>query len=201
MQRFRVIGYLVGLAFLTQAVAAKPLPRKDSGSTASVTPRVVIDTTHGKIVVELFANKAPLTVKNFLDYVDVRFYDGLIFHRVIPNFMIQGGGHLPGLKEKKGFEPVKNESGNGLSNERGTIAVARRVEPDSGTSQFFINTADNKFLDRAISPDKAGYCVFGKVVQGMEVVDQIRRVKTQGQGIHQDVPVQDVVIHSIRRVN
>ncbi|MSQ95977.1 MAG: peptidyl-prolyl cis-trans isomerase [Gemmataceae bacterium] len=200
MQRFRVIGFLVGLALLTQTVAAKPLPRKDREPPPSGTPRVVIDTNHGKIVLELYADKAPLTVKNFLGYVDERFYDGTIFHRVIPNFMIQGGGHLPALKEKKGFDPVKNESANGLLNERGTIAVARRADPDSGTSQFFINTVDNKFLDRANSRDMAGYCVFGKVVQGMEVVDQIRQVKTQGQGAHQDVPVQDVIIQAIRRV-
>src|SRR5262249_49854819 len=145
--------------------------------------------------------KAPITVKNFLDYVDNKFYDGTIFHRVIPDFMIQGGGMEAGLKEKKGKAPIKNESDNGLSNERGTLAMARTSVPDSATSQFFINVKDNNFLDRAKARDGVGYAVFGKVIEGLDVVDKIKGVQTGNQGGHQNVPVQDVVIRSVRKAN
>ncbi len=161
---------------------------------------VVIETTLGQIKVELFRDKAPITVKNFLQYVDDKFYDGTIIHRVIPNFMIQGGGLLPGLLEKNGRESIKNESSNALSNKRGTIAMARTIVADSATSQFFINVKDNPLLDRARSGDKVGYCVFGQVIEGMEVVDAIRQVATGKQGGHSDVPTVDVVIKSIRRL-
>ena len=161
---------------------------------AAENPVVVVDTSMGTIKVELYPDKAPITVKNFLGYVDDKFYDGTIFHRVIPNFMIQGGGFEPGMKEKKTRDPIKNESGNGLSNARGTMAMARTPEPDSATAQFFINVKDNDFLDRANNPDKVGYCVFGKVIDGMDVVDKIKAVATK-----KDVPTQDVVIRSIRR--
>ncbi|MCI0639107.1 MAG: peptidyl-prolyl cis-trans isomerase [Gemmataceae bacterium] len=160
---------------------------------------VVMDTSHGKITIELFADKAPITAKNFLQYVDDKFYDGTIFHRVIADFMIQGGGMEPGLKEKKTRATIKNESTNGLSNERGTIAMARTPAPDSASSQFFINVVHNKGLDRANAKDKVGYAVFGKVLDGMDVVDKIRRVDTSNQGGHGDVPVQDIVIRSVRR--
>src|SRR5437870_217544 len=120
-------------------------------------PVVIMDTSHGKIVLELFAEKAPITVKNFMQYVDDKFYDGTIFHRVIPDFMIQGGGMEPGLKEKKTREPIKNEAGNGISNERGTLAMARTNVADSATAQFFINVKDNNFLDRVKARDKVGY--------------------------------------------
>src|SRR5438874_2149602 len=153
---------------------------------------VVIDTSMGAIKVELYPDKAPITVKNFLKYVEDKHYDGTIFHRVIADFMIQGGGMEPGLKEKKTRDPIKNEAGNGLSNERGTLAMARTNDPDSATAQFFINTVDNKRLDR--NDESAGYAVFGKVVDGMKVVDEIRRVETSTQGGHKDVPVKDVVI-------
>jgi cyclophilin family peptidyl-prolyl cis-trans isomerase len=167
-------------------------------------PVVVIETTMGNIEVELFADKAPDTVKNFLGYVDDKFYDGTIFHRVIPNFMIQGGGMEPGLREKKTKAPIKNESGNGLSNTRGTIAMARTPAPDSATAQFFINVKDNDLLDRAKAQDGVGYCVFGKVTKGMDVVDKIKTVKTgtvkAPNGMpHQNVPLEDAVIKSIRR--
>jgi cyclophilin family peptidyl-prolyl cis-trans isomerase len=162
-------------------------------------PVVVIDTSFGKIKVELFAKEAPITVKNFLGYVDDKFYDGTIFHRVIPDFMIQGGGMEPGLKEKKTREPIKNEAGNGISNKKGTIAMARTNVPDSATAQFFINTKDNNFLDRAQARDNVGYAVFGRVIEGMDVVDKIRQVETGNQGGHQNVPAKDVVIRSIRR--
>jgi cyclophilin family peptidyl-prolyl cis-trans isomerase len=162
-------------------------------------PQVILDTSYGKIIVELYADKAPITVKNFLQYVDDKHYDGTIFHRVIPDFMIQGGGMEPGLKEKKTRETIKNESTNGLSNERGTLAMARTNQPDSASAQFFINVKDNDFLDRAKARDKVGYAVFGKVVDGMDVVEKIRRVETASRGGHDDVPVQDVVLRSARR--
>ncbi|MCI0685334.1 MAG: peptidyl-prolyl cis-trans isomerase [Gemmataceae bacterium] len=169
-----------------------------------------MDTSHGKIAIELFADKAPITTKNFLQYVDDKFYDGLIFHRVIADFMIQGGGLEPGLKKKDTRPPIKNEAGNGLSNERGAIAMARlgalddtpeeiQKAADSATSQFFINVKDNNRLDRARAADKVGYTVFGRVIDGMDVVDRIRRVETASRGGHKDVPVQDVVIRSVRR--
>ena len=167
---------------------------------ADKNPVVTIETSMGDIQVELFADKAPITVKNFLSYVDDKFYDGVIFHRVIPTFMIQGGGMEPGLKEKKTKDPIKNEADNGLSNERGTIAMARTPDPDSATAQFFINVADNsKSLDHKSKDARGyGYCVFGKVIKGMDVVDKIKDVETASKGRHDDVPVKDVVIKSIR---
>lgn len=156
-------------------------------------PVVVVETSLGTIEIELFADKSPGTVKNFLSYVDDKFYDGTIFHRVIEDFMIQGGGFEPGLKQKKTKEPIKNESGNGVSNERGTIAMARTRDLDSATSQFFINVVDNKNLDTA------KYCAFGKVTKGLDVVDKIKVVATGDSGGHQNVPTTDVVIKSIRK--
>ncbi len=163
-------------------------------------PRVIMDTSAGKITIELYADKAPVSVKNFLQYVDDKHYDGTIFHRVIADFMIQGGGFEPGLKQKKTREPIKNEGGNGVKNERGTIAMARTGDPDSATAQFYINTVNNKNLDRANASDSVGYAVFGKVIDGMDVVDAIRRVDTGVQSGFKDVPVKDVVIRSVRRV-
>jgi cyclophilin family peptidyl-prolyl cis-trans isomerase len=162
-------------------------------------PVVVIDTSLGKIKVELNEEKAPVTVKNFLAYVDAKFYDGTLFHRVIPRFMVQGGGFEPGLKEKTTKDPIKNEAANGLSNERGTIAMARTPDPDSATAQFFINVADNKrSLDK--TDDNPGYAVFGKVIEGMDVADKIVAVDSKTSGMHDHVPLEDVVINSIRRV-
>jgi peptidyl-prolyl cis-trans isomerase B (cyclophilin B) len=163
-------------------------------------PVVAIETSVGNIKVELFEDKAPTTVKNFLSYVDDKFYDGTIFHRVIKNFMIQGGGFESGMKEKKTKDPIKNESDNGLSNERGTIAMARTSDPNSATAQFYINVVNNKSLDKANADDKVGYCVFGKVIDGMDVVDKIRAVETGVAGRFRDVPKNDVVIKSIKRV-
>jgi peptidyl-prolyl cis-trans isomerase B (cyclophilin B) len=162
-------------------------------------PQVVMETSLGKIRLELFADKAPLSVKNFLQYADDKFYDGLVFHRVIADFMIQAGGLGEDLKEKPGRAPIANEAGNGLSNARGTLAMARTSVPDSATSQFFINVKDNSNLDRAKSPDKVGYAVFGKVLDGMDVIDKIRLVKTGARGGHQDVPLEPVVIRTLRR--
>ena len=164
-------------------------------------PQVVMDTSLGAIRLELFADKAPVSAKNFLQYVDDKFYDGLVFHRVIANFMTQGGGMGPDLKEKPGRAPIANEAGNGLSNARGTLAMARTNVPNSGTSQFFINLKDNSYLDRAKAQDRVGYAVFGKVVAGMDVVDKISRVQTGARGQHQNVPLEAVVIRSVRRAN
>jgi cyclophilin family peptidyl-prolyl cis-trans isomerase len=168
-------------------------------------PVAVIETSLGTIKVELFEKEAPLTVKNFLGYVDDKYYDGTLFHRVIGkpasdrDFMIQGGGYEPGMKEKKAKAPIKNESANGLSNKRGTLAMAREDKPDTAASEFFINVADNDFLDKAKARDKVGYCVFGKVIDGMDVVDKIKAVKTKAKGDFEDVPVEDILIKSVRR--
>ncbi|HET8869396.1 MAG TPA: peptidylprolyl isomerase [Aquabacterium sp.] len=158
---------------------------------------VKITTSQGDIVVQLDAAKAPKTVDNFLQYVKSGHYNGTIFHRVIDGFMIQGGGFTPDMQQKPTRAPIPLESRNGLSNLRGTIAMARTSVPDSATAQFFINVKDNGFLDAARSPDGNGYTVFGKVVQGMDVVDKIRRVDTTQRGPFSDVPVQPVLIKQV----
>jgi peptidyl-prolyl cis-trans isomerase B (cyclophilin B) len=154
---------------------------------------VVFSTNHGQITIELDAEKAPKTVENFLSYVQSGHYDGTIFHRVIDRFMIQGGGFKPGMKEKRTGEPIENEATNGLANEQYTIAMARTNDPHSATAQFFINVKDNDFLDYA-GPTHWGYCVFGRVTEGTEVVDEIRKVATGRKGFNDDVPVEDVII-------
>ena len=156
---------------------------------------VTLETTHGNIIIELDADKAPETVKNFLNYVNDGFYDGTVFHRVIPNFMVQGGGFLPGMVQKNPEAPIKNEADNGLANDRGTIAMARTNDPHSATAQFFINHNDNTFLNHT-APTGAGwgYCVFGKVTDGMDAIDSIAAVSTGNNGGHGDVPAEDVVI-------
>ncbi len=155
--------------------------------------RIAIDTSKGKIVVELDFENAPITAKNFVQYVSDEFFDGTIFHRVINGFMIQGGGMTADMTEKKTKSPIKLESNNGLSNKRGTIAMARTMVPDSATSQFFINHVDNRFLDYAGSANP-GYAVFGKVVEGLEVIDAIAAVPTTRQGYHSDVPQETITI-------
>ena len=161
---------------------------------------VVLTTNHGIIKLELDAEKAPATSENFLQYVRDGHYDGTIFHRVISNFMIQGGGFAPGMKEKTTRDPIQNEAKNGLSNVTGSIAMARTPNPHSATAQFFINVKDNGFLDYP-GQDGWGYCVFGKVVEGMEVVNAIREVATGRSMGHQDVPVEDVVIEKAEIVD
>jgi peptidyl-prolyl cis-trans isomerase A (cyclophilin A) len=156
--------------------------------------KVRLATSEGDIVLELDREKAPKTVDNFVNYVKSGHYDGTIFHRVIPTFMIQGGGMKPDMSEKKTLSPIPLESRNGLSNVRGSVAMARTMDPNSATAQFFINTVDNAFLDQPNSRDGNGYAVFGKVVSGMEVVDKIRGVPTQSAGPHQNVPVKPVLI-------
>ncbi len=164
-------------------------------------PGVALDTSKGKIVLELFADKAPQTVSNFLTYVDAGFYDGTIFHRVIPGFMIQGGGFTVEMQQKETRPPIQNEADNGLQNERGTIAMARTPDPHSATAQFFINTVDNDFLNhKSKSPQSWGYTVFGRVVEGIDVVDEISRVKTASRSMHRDVPAEPVVIVSAKRL-
>ena len=157
--------------------------------------QVKLTTGHGAITLKLDAEKAPKTVANFLAYVEAGHYDGTVFHRVIKNFMIQGGGMEPGMKQRETRAPIENEAANGLKNKRGTIAMARTNDPHSATAQFFINVVDNDFLDfKAPMGQGWGYCVFGEVVEGLDVVDAIRAVRTGNKGFHQDVPVDDVVI-------
>jgi len=156
---------------------------------------VKLHTNHGTITLELDAEKAPKTVENFLQYVRDGFFDGTIFHRVIDGFMIQGGGFEPGMTQKPTRATIENEASNGLKNETYTIAMARTPDPNSATAQFFINVANNSFLNfTAPTPQGYGYAVFGKVVEGMDVVDKIRKVKTGSRAGHQDVPLEDVVI-------
>ena len=157
---------------------------------------VTLDTSHGSIVLELNEEKAPETVKNFLSYVNDGFFDGTIFHRVIPNFMIQGGGFMPGMVQKSTEDTIKNEADNGLANDRGSIAMARTNEPHSATAQFFINLNDNAFLNYTAPTGPGwGYCVFGKVTEGMDSVDAIAAVKTGSDSGHGDVPVETVTIN------
>jgi peptidyl-prolyl cis-trans isomerase A (cyclophilin A) len=159
-------------------------------------PMILMSTSMGDIKIELYEDKAPVTVKNFLGYVNDKFYDGTIFHRVIPNFMIQGGGFDKDVKQKPTKAPIKNEAANGLKNDAGTIAMARTGDPDSATAQFFINVVNNDGLNRP-KPDGHGYAVFGKVVDGLDVVHKIEHVKTTTKGMYQDVPAEAVVIKSI----
>jgi cyclophilin family peptidyl-prolyl cis-trans isomerase len=167
---------------------------------AETNPTVTISTSMGNIKIELDAQKAPITTKNFLDYVADGYYDGLIFHRVIPGFMIQGGGMDSQMKQKGTKSPIKNEAANGLKNKNGSVAMARTNVVDSATAQFFINVKDNDFLDhRSTSADGFGYAVFGQVIEGMEVVQKIEKVKTRNSGMHQDVPVDPVVIKSVKQ--
>ncbi len=175
------------LCFNTQAATTSQTPALKGKHNM-----VKLHTNHGDITIELDAEKAPVTVKNFLDYASSGFYDGTIFHRVIDGFMIQGGGFEPGLKQKKTNAPIKNEAANGLSNDNYTIAMARTPDPDSATAQFFINVNDNKGLNYPLNG--GGYAVFGKVVEGKDVVDAIRKVKTGNRSGYQNVPLEDVII-------
>ena len=168
-----------------------------SGTARAANPVVVVETNQGTFKIELFEKEAPDTVKNFLKYVEDKHYDGLIFHRVISDFMIQGGGFEPGMKEKKTRDPIKNESGNNISNTKYTVAMARTNVPNSATSQFFVNVKDNTFLDKAKARDNVGYCVFGKVTDGTDVIDKIKGVETDTVKGFENVPSKDVVIKSV----
>jgi cyclophilin family peptidyl-prolyl cis-trans isomerase len=223
MKPYRVIAILlVALSLLTvvsmtQEKGAKKKTNKIKTESKKMENKgndvIAIKTSMGTIKVELFNDKAPITVKNFLSYVDEKYYDNTVFHRVISNFMIQGGGFTASdpIKQKKTKAPITNESTNGLGNELGTIAMARTNDPNSATSQFFINVKDNSNLNRG-GADPNGYAVFGKVIEGMDVVDKVREVKTgqapaialsgtqEVQTTFQDVPLTKVVVESIRRV-
>jgi len=185
---------LIALAGLLLAVFG-------TATAAGAPPTVLVKTSKGDITIELYPDKAPLTVQNFLAYVDAKFYDGTIFHRVIKGFMIQGGGLTPDFKEKPEKPAVKNEAGNGLKNLRGTIAMARTDQPHTATSQWFINHADNASLDhKDNSVDGFGYCVFGKVIAGLDVVDAIAQVPTATIKGNENAPRTTVTILSVRRV-
>ncbi|MDY7010348.1 MAG: peptidylprolyl isomerase [Planctomycetota bacterium] len=173
---------------------------KQTNKETAKNPVVVIETSMGAIKAELWADKAPKTVANFLRYTDENYYDGLIFHRVIDGFMIQGGGFTPDMRQKPTHEPIKNEASAEAPNARGTLAMARTGEVHSATAQFFINLVDNNFLNhKDETPRGFGYCAFGKVVEGMDVVERIAKVGTGNAGPHQNVPIQPVIIKSIRR--
>jgi peptidyl-prolyl cis-trans isomerase A (cyclophilin A) len=189
------------LAALSLIVLAPALSGAADTPAATANPQVVVETSLGTIRLELFSKEAPLSVKNFLDYAADKHYDGTIFHRVIPGFMIQGGGFTADLAQKATKAPIKNEAANGLKNKRGTVAMARTQVVDSASSQFYINVVDNGFLDhRDNSMQGFGYAVFGKVVAGMEVADAIAGVKTGMQKGFRDVPLTPVVIKSVRLV-
>lgn len=179
------------------AVVALAMSAFVPAASAAQATQVKVDTNMGAFVIELNAKAAPKTVENFLAYVKSGFYKNTLFHRVIPNFMIQGGGFVMGMEEKNTRAPIALESRNGLSNVRGTIAMARTNDPNSATSQFFINVRDNRFLDANQAQDGNGYAVFGKVVSGMSTVDAIARVKTHSVGYYDDVPIRDVVIKNM----
>ncbi|HYA37191.1 MAG TPA: peptidylprolyl isomerase [Candidatus Methylomirabilis sp.] len=168
----------------------------------STDPMIHLKTNYGTVVIELYPDKAPKTVENFLAYARDAFYDGTIFHRVIDKFVIQGGGFSPGMTQKLTRAPIENEANNGLRNTRGTVAMARASDPHSATSQFFINVSDNDFLNyTAPTPAGWGYCVFGRVVDGMNIVDQIKGVVTGSKLGHKDVPLSDVLVEKVQVVD
>jgi cyclophilin family peptidyl-prolyl cis-trans isomerase len=188
------------LVMAADSKATPPPPPPSKGKTVS-NPVVIIETSKGTMEAELWEDKAPITVKNFLAYADEKFFDNTIFHRVIPGFMIQGGGMTADMKEKQTKAPIKNEANSELKNVRGTLAMARTNVVDSATSQFFINSTDNDFLNHTgTGPQTFGYAVFGKVTkETMPTIDEISKVATKDVGFHQNVPVEPVVIKSIRR--
>lgn len=196
MKKFTLFTLLLPVLLLACALLAAPQDIRAQGPD----PVVKLETSMGDILVRLDARKAPMTTANFLEYVKAGQYDGTIFHRVIKDFMIQGGGMTASLREKTTRAPIKNEADNGLSNDRGTIAMARTMDPHSATAQFFINLVDNDFLNySAPVPSGWGYCVFGKVVEGMDVVDKIAKVKTKSVGFHENVPTDMVLITGASR--
>ncbi|MBM4159854.1 MAG: peptidyl-prolyl cis-trans isomerase [Ignavibacteria bacterium] len=191
MKREMLLHLVAALLFTVTAVGLS------SGQPKADTTTVVLSTSYGDIAILLFEKEAPITARNFLAYVDSGFYDGTIFHRVMRGFVIQGGGFTADLARKATFPPIKNESDNGLTNDRGTLSMARTTDPHSATSQFFINLVDNARLD--FSDGRWGYAVFGKVIEGMEIVDQIAAAPTETRGQFRDVPRENIVIISARR--
>jgi len=201
MKKFGVALLITVFCFAFCNLQAGVKLNKEDKLKKEVNPVVLMKTSMGEIKIELYSDKAPITVKNFLSYVDKGFYDGTIFHRVKEDFMIQGGGFTPGMKQKQTDEMIKNEANNGLKNVKGTLAMARTNVIDSATAQFFINVVDNAFLDyKDDSVRGYGYCVFGKVIDGIDVVDKIKAVKTANKGPYQWVPVDDVIIKSVKRI-
>lgn len=194
MNSKHLVSLLVAAIMIVSLVTSSPANAAKEGN-----PMVLVKTNMGNFTIELYPDKAPVTVKNFLSYVDHKFYAGTIFHRIISTFMIQGGGFTPDMVQKETSAPIKNEADNGLKNLKYTLAMARTGIVDSATCQFFINVQDNPNLDYR---DKAnyGYCVFGKVVEGMNVIDEIKMVKTTEKGSYKDVPVKPVIIKSVTRV-
>lgn len=188
-----------GLALAIALVGAAVTVGSMTGAAQGGNPVVEVETSLGTITAELYRDKAPISVENFLAYVKEGFYDGVIFHRVIKGFMIQGGAFRPDMTQKPGKPPIKNEAANGLTNDRGTLAMARLPQPDTASSQFFINTVDNPRLNhRSTRPDEYGYAVFGRVTAGMDVVDKIESVATGTRGSFSDVPTQPVTIKTVR---
>ena len=188
---------LILIFLLTLTITSSYGASKIENNKHEDTTLIKIYTTQGEIELKLFDDKAPETTKNFILYAEAGKYNGTIFHRVIKDFMIQGGGHLPDLSEIATESPVVNESNNGLSNKKGTIAMARTSDPHSATSQFFINLKDNDFLDKKNAPDNYGYCVFGEVTNGIDVVEKIGEVQTGRNGMYDDVPMETVVIEKV----
>lgn len=187
----RIIALSMMLFFTTTCSFATENPMTNTA------PKVKLQTSLGAITIQLNAEKAPVSTENFLSYVKEGFYNGTIFHRVIPGFMAQGGGFTKDFQQKSTHNPIKNEADNGLKNKRGSIAMARTSDPNSATAQFFINYKDNSFLDyTSPTPNGWGYAVFGEVTSGMDVVDAMAQIKTGNRGMHQDVPQQDIVIES-----
>jgi peptidyl-prolyl cis-trans isomerase A (cyclophilin A) len=199
-RELRVVGRLLRYPAVVAIVACVGICMIGAGAAKAeeANPLVIMETTKGTITIELYPEEAPATVENFLWYVDNEFYDGLIFHRVIPNFMIQGGGFTKDLVKKSSNPAIKNEASNGLKNNRGTLAMARTPDPNSATCQFFINLKDNDFLNYT-GPDNYGYAVFGAVIEGMDAVDAIAAVKTVTKDGYKDVPATPVVINKAYR--
>lgn len=191
----RFVGCALLFSFILQTASGEESEGAANQIREEERPMVLLKTSMGDITLELYPDKAPKTVENFLTYVKSGHYNGTIFHRVINGFMIQGGGFTPEMEQKPTRPPIENEAANGLRNRRGTIAMARTPDPHSATAQFFINVVDNDFLDfRSPDPQGFGYCVFGRVVNGMDVVDKIKAVPTTTRGFHENVPVEPVVI-------
>ena len=200
-KNLKILNNLLTLTALTFlfAYSVSANQQSDSTNTENINTMVTLSTSLGDITIELNAEKAPHSVKNFLEYVNAGFYDGTIFHRVIPGFMVQGGGFTDDMNQKDTNAPVPNEADNGLTNDKYTIAMARTPDPHSATSQFFINSSDNAFLNfKSATPDGYGYTVFGKVVKGEDIVDAIEQVRTGQVGPHGDVPLEPVVINSAK---
>jgi len=210
LTRYISLAVIIAAAIVAYLALQKPFSTESSKKTDTTpssnasklkgtkTMKISMKTSLGTVMMELYPEKAPITVKNFIQYIESGHFNGTVFHRVIPGFMVQGGGFEPGMKQKDVGTPIKNEADNGLGNEAGTLAMARTPDPDSATAQFFINLKDNTFLNYSAPTAQGwGYCVFGKVTEGMDVIHSIEKVSTGSAGMHQDVPVEDVMIEEM----